>query len=301
MTLPSAVTRYSCEELEAMAKSLEFWWHSIDLGQGVITQGWKTPDVLVKELEALRLPDLSGKTVLDIGAYDGFFSFEAEKRGARRVVALDHYVWSLDLPKHIQYWRECKERGIVPLPNESTPYWQPDRLPGKRGYDVAHKALHSKVKTVVGDFMTMNLDSLGTFDVVLFLGVLYHMENPFASLRRLASVTNGVAIIETHAIAVPGYEHLELCEFYSSNQLNGDVSNWWGPNLKALEGMCRAAGFAHVEVVKGRDVVEPAEAKRSFWQKLYAAAGRVLGEFSSPTPLPPQQPQYFRAVLHAWK
>ena len=94
----------------------------------------------------------------------------------------------------------------------------------------------------------MDLQPLGSFDVVFFLGVLYHMENPLASLRRVASLSNGVAIIETHAIAVPGYEHLELCEFYSSAELGGDVSNWWEPNVKALEGMCRAAGFARVEV-----------------------------------------------------
>jgi tRNA (mo5U34)-methyltransferase len=66
--------------------------------------------------------------------------------------------------------------------------------------------------------MTMDVEPLGTFDVVFFLGVLYHMENPLASLRRVASLSNGVAIIETHATVVPGYEHLELCEFYSSNQ-----------------------------------------------------------------------------------
>ena len=120
------------------------------------------------------------------------------------MVALDHYAWFLDIQKYGQYWAECKERGVVPLPGPETPNWQPDKLPGKRGYDTAHKALGSKVETVVGDFMTMDLEPLGTFDVVFFLGVLYHMENPLASLRRVASLSNGVAIIETHAIVVPG-------------------------------------------------------------------------------------------------
>ena len=104
--------------------------------------------------------------------------------------------------------------------------------------------------------MTMDLQPLGTFDVVFFLGVLYHVEDPLASLRRVASLSNGVAIIETHAIVIPGYEHLELCEFYSSNQLSGDASNWWGPNLKALEGMCRAAGFVRVEVERRSGYVD---------------------------------------------
>ena len=137
----------------------------------------------------------------------------------------------------------------------------------KSGYDTAHKALNSKVETVVDDFMTMDLEPLGTFDVVFFLGVLYHMENPLASLRRVASLTNGLAIIETHAIIVAGFEHLELCEFYSSNQLNGDVSNWWGPNLKALEGMCRAAGFARVEVEPRSGYIDPLHPKSSLYRK----------------------------------
>ena len=99
ITTPSEKTVYSKAELEEMAESVGFWWHSIDLGQGVVTKGFKTPETLQYELESLRLPDLRDKTVLDIGAWDGFFSFEAERRGAKRVVALDHYVWSLDLAK----------------------------------------------------------------------------------------------------------------------------------------------------------------------------------------------------------
>ena len=211
-------------------------------------------------------------------------------------MALDHYVWSLNLPKHSQeYWREGKECGVAP---HETPNWQPDKLVGKRGYDTAHKALGSKVETVVGDFMTMDLEPLGTFDVVLFLGVLYHMENPLASLRRVASLSNGVAIIETHAIVVPGYEHLELCEFYSSNQLSGDVSNWWGPNLKALEGMCRAAGFARVEVERRSGYVDALHLKDSLYRKTRNAVSHMLRKSSLVAPL---TPRHFRAVVHAWK
>jgi tRNA (mo5U34)-methyltransferase len=273
---------FSREQLEDMAASAGFWWHSIDLGQGVVTKGLQPPIVLAHLLDRIRLPDLSGKTVLDIGAYDGFFSFEAERRGARRVVALDHYVWSLDMPRAYENWRDCKERGAVPLPGEETPYWQPDKLPGKRAYDIAHKALNSKVETVVGDFMKMDLQKLGLFDVVLFLGVLYHLKDPLGGLKQVASVTKELAIIETHAIRTPGYEDLELCEFYSSNQLNWDVSNWWGPNLKALEGLCRAAGFSRV------DISRPS---LSLYRKMRAVAGHYLK----------RRRAHFRAVAHAWK
>jgi tRNA (mo5U34)-methyltransferase len=281
-----------------MAESVGFWWHSIELGHGIATKGVKTRESLQSELESLRLPDLRSKTVLDIGAWDGFFSFEAERRGARRVLALDHYIWALDFPNYRQYCSDCNERGVVPMPGHRTPHWQPDKLPGKRGYDTAHKALASKVEAVVGDFMTMDVQQLGTFDVVFFLGVLYHMENPLASLRRVASLSNSLAIIETHAIVVPGYEHLELCEFYSSNQLSGDVSNWWGPNLKALEGMCRAAGFLRVEVVRRSSCVDAGHPKGSLYRRVRHAVGHILREFAWVSPL---TPKHFRAVVHAWK
>lgn len=278
-------------QLEELASAPGFWWHSIDLGHGVVTRGTKTPEALRRELDLIALPDLRGKTVLDIGAYDGFYSFEAERRGASRVVALDHYVWSLDLPGHIRYWRECRERGVVALPTEQTPYWQPDRLPGKKAFDAAHRALRSRVEAVVGNFMTMDLASLGTFDVVLFLGVLYHMENPLASLRRVAALAKEVAILETHAVATPGYENLEICEFYSSNQLNDDVTNWWGPNVKALQGMCRAAGFSRV------DVTAP-----STLRKLRIAAGQVVRGMRAGRPLEGLTPRlHFRVGARAWK
>src|SRR5882724_2470388 len=276
MTAPATKTAYNKRQLEEMAESVGFWWHSIDLGHGIATKGVKTRESLQSELESLRLPDLRGKTVLDIGAWDGFFSFEAERRGARRVLALDHYIWALDFPNYRQYCSDCTERGVVPMPGQRTPHWQPDKLPGKRGYDTAHRALDSKVETMVGDFMTMDLEPLGTFDVVLFLGVLYHMENPLASLRRVASLSNGSAIIETHAMLIPGYEHLEICEFYSSNQLARDVSNWWGPNLKALEGMCRAVGFVRVEVVPGSGCVDAPHPKGSIYRRTRTAMGQLL-------------------------
>ena len=92
---------------------------------------------------------------------------------------------------------------------------------------------------------------IGTFDVVLFLGVLYHMENPLEAVKRVASMTNELAIIETEAVVIPGYDNRAFCEFFESNELNGDYSNWWSPNEKALQGMCRAAGFKRVETVQG--------------------------------------------------
>src|SRR2546423_15271821 len=78
------------QDLRIKADSLR-WYHTIDLGQGVVTRG---VDNSPERLARVHLPsDLSGCSVLDIGAWDGFFSFEAERRHASRVVATDHYAW----------------------------------------------------------------------------------------------------------------------------------------------------------------------------------------------------------------
>jgi tRNA (mo5U34)-methyltransferase len=236
--------------LQAAVDAVPFWWHALDLGQGVVTPGRKTPELLRQELAALQLPCLRDKRVLDIGAWDGFFSFEAERRGAKQVVALDHYVWSVDWQKAIAYREACKERGVLRQEWYHEPeIWQPRTLPGKRGFDLARRALGSRVKPVVADFMEADLRKLGTFDVVLYLGVLYHMRHPLLSLQRLASVTRELAVIETEAVSIPGREDMALCEFFETTELNGDPSNWWAPNRKALEALCRAAGFRRVEVV----------------------------------------------------
>jgi tRNA (mo5U34)-methyltransferase len=232
------------EELESLVASVPVWYHAIELGDGLVTpgiRGWT--------MESLQVPDLTGKSVLDIGAWDGYFSFEAERRGASRVVALDHYVWSLDLAGWEAHQAERKAQGALPQPAHRVPgLWQPDELPGKRGFDVAHQALDSKVEAVVGDFMEMDLTELGAFDVVLYLGVLYHMENPMAAMRRLRSVTEELAVIESEAMALAGEGTRRLAEFFPGAELAADPSNWWSPNREALLGLCQAAGFAEAEI-----------------------------------------------------
>ena len=89
-------------------------------------------------------------------------------------------------------------------------------------------------------------------------------------------MTGELAVVETAAVTLPGYEHAAVCEFYESNELNFDVSNWWAPNVKALEGLCRAAGFRRVEVVYRTEAARPPA----------QAGGEVIRG---------------RAIAHAWK
>lgn len=237
-------------DLRDKVAAVPFWFHSIELGSEVITPGTKSQDLLQREQRLLNLPDLRGKTVLDIGAWDGFFSFAAERLGAERVVALDHHVWALDREAKNRYKADCKAQGIPQRhPKEIPELWRFDELPGKRGFDLAHAALGSKVEAVVCDLMKVEEQKLGQFDVVLFLGVLYHMENPIEALGIVRKLTNQLAVIETEAMEIAGYEDRPLCEFFPpSAKLLDDPTNFWSPNLSALKGLCEAAGFSRVQI-----------------------------------------------------
>ena len=83
----------SYENSQKLVDSVPFWFHSIDVGSGVVTRGHKTAEQLRREWDQMQLPDLRGKTVLDINTWDGFFAFESERRGIRyspRLLRVDH-------------------------------------------------------------------------------------------------------------------------------------------------------------------------------------------------------------------
>jgi tRNA (mo5U34)-methyltransferase len=219
-----------------------FWYHSIDLGDET-TPGQKSLDVLDREWTELGVPPLHGKRVLDVGAWDGYFSFRAEREGAADVVALDHYVWSTRLAEQQQQYQRSLVAGTeYRAPHLDPALWDPASLPGRAGFDYARARLSSNVKPVVLDFSTDDLSDLGTFDVVIFAGVLYHLEDPVGALRRLATLTREVALIRTVAVHFPRMTSAAW-EFYPGAELENDPSNWWAPNRTALEGAIRAVGF----------------------------------------------------------
>lgn len=194
------------------------WYHTIDLGRGLVTRG---VDDTPERLTRVQLPEsLAGRSVLDIGAWDGFFSFEAERRGASRVVAADYYAW------HGVGWGTGQ---------------------GKAGFQLAREALASRVEDVDLDVMDLSPDRVGAFDVVLFLGVLYHLANPLLALERVASVTKDLLILET-AVDMLGFSRPAVA-FYPERELNGDPTNWWGPNPAAVRGMLHTVGFEPVQVM----------------------------------------------------
>ena len=240
------------------------WFHTIDLGNGVVTRGVdKTP----RKLKGIDLPDdLTGKSVLDIGAWDGFFSFEAERRGASRVVAADFHSWS-----------------------DSGGSWG-----AKAGFELAREALDSKVEDVHVDVMELSPDAVGgTFDVVLFLGVLYHLEHPLLALERVASVTRSCLILET--LIDMTFTRRPAAAFYPSDE-HLNWSNWWGPNAPAVVGMLKVAGFSDVRIVQPRSLTSRTG---HYLYNLANIAHSRLVRSRNPLPL-----SYFpsdRLVVHAYK
>ena len=217
------------------------WAHRIDLGGGIITPGdWNTPEILLR----LQLPqDLSGQTVLDIACWDGFYSFAAEQRGAERVLATDSFIW---------------QGGQ------------------KEGFLLAQLVLQSKVEEGEIDVLDLSPERVGVFDVVLFLGVLYHMKHPMLALERAASVTKRLLIVETVVdLRLPG----KALAFYPGSELGRDETNWFGPTPAAVEGMLRAVGFSRVERVW------PSAGRLRLWRALSLFGSKAVK----------------RAVFHAYR
>jgi tRNA (mo5U34)-methyltransferase len=236
---------------QELVSKVPFWWHSIDLGDGVVSPGRSDLPRMLSMWKAMDVPNLKGKSVLDIGAWDGYFSFEAERRGADRVVALDRYVWCLDFASLPHSAERFFRSDRIP-PNDRIPrYWRPDTMPTKAGFNTAHRILNSRVEQYIDDFATVDPIALGSFDVVFYLGGLYHMQDPLSVMHRLALVTRSLAIIETAGIELPGdLDREAFFEFYEKDELRkGDTSNWWAPNGAGLIKMCRAAGFRDARIL----------------------------------------------------
>ncbi len=215
---------FSRDQLHAEAEKIN-WYHTMDLG-GVRTKG---SDKTSSQLQAIQMPDsLAGLTVLDVGAWDGFYSFEAERRGAKRVLATDR-----------QAWRSMETFG-----------WGT----GKAGFELARRASGSRVEDLEIDVYDISPRTVGMHDVVFFLGVLYHLKDPLGALERVASVTNKLLIVET-AVDLIGLRRPALA-FYPGRELNGDPTNWFGPNVACVEAMLRVCGFGRVQCVSKQSWLE---------------------------------------------
>jgi tRNA (mo5U34)-methyltransferase len=191
------------------------WWHSFELPDGRLIEGVCDLEGLKNRIAQFPIPaDLTGKRVLDVGAWDGWFSFEMERRGAE-VLAID----CLENPRFHEM------RDIL-------------------GSSVDYRQI---------DIYDLTPDRVGRFDIVLFLGVLYHLKHPLLALERVCALTTDLAAVDSFILReehCPGaeVESRPIMEFYETDEFGGQTDNWVGPSLPCLEAFCRAAGFARVEI-----------------------------------------------------
>lgn len=190
------------------------WFHTFKFANGVVGPG---PDPSHDKARYLGLPDsFAGLSVLDIGTYDGWYAFEAARRGAADVLATDEFVWE---------WPTATARSNFEF---------------VRG----HTGL--KVRDQVISVENLTPEAIGgVFDVTFFFGVLYHAPDPLGYLKRVRSVTGKYTLIET----VVDMLHIDrpALAYYPGAYLNGDGTNHFGPNMKALVGLLDDAGFSRVD------------------------------------------------------
>jgi tRNA (mo5U34)-methyltransferase len=215
-------------EMAETIRRLGPWYHNVVFAPGIMSNP-SNPDYPAsrwKVLDGVIPPDLSGKSVLDIGCNSGFFSLEMKKRGAARVVGVDIMPHLLAQSRFASHWFN--------LPLE---------LYECGAYDV---------------------ESLGsTFDIVVFVGVLYHLKHPLYALEKIASICGETMYFQS-VVRGPGTD-MEPLEDYPVNEVavfdqpawpklyfiekkfNGDESNWWFATRSCLKAMLRTAGFRTIE------------------------------------------------------
>lgn len=232
--------------------AIPYWYHRIDLGDGLITPGWAPLDP-----QAYRVPDdLRGMRVLDIGAWDGYWTFEALRRGAEYVVAIDDFSDAIDI--------EHEERRSAA--------WET--------FDLCRSALRytgrcERLELSAYDVPDLVMHPADRFDLVMCFGVLYHCRHPLLLLDRIAEVLHpgGQLCIET-AICDDyspyrgghggGHGDAVVCEFYPTTEYSQRDTNWWVPTLRCLHAMLFAAGYGELEAWKLRDHAQDLSLCRGF-------------------------------------
>ena len=206
----------SPDEARALVAEVPHWHHRIEVAPGVFSPGNYDPQQM---LRAMPLPEqMDGLRVLDIGCSDGFFSFECERRGAE-VLGID---------------------TAEPRP----------------GFLLAKRLLGSQVEHRRADVYNLSPKSYGQFDIVLFLGVIYHLRHPLLALDLIWTVCRGEVYVETHVIdnafvledgslsaLDPASRQMPIAEFFKDGRLNRDRSNWWAPTLHCLAHWTESALF----------------------------------------------------------
>lgn len=205
------------EWIAARVAEEPYWFHRVELPGGITTPGWSDPRV--DKLPNYGLPDdMSGMRVLDIGNAEGFFSFEAERRGAAEVIGIENYP------------------------------------PMARKFEICRAALGSRARTYMASVYDLSPNTFGTFDLVMFFGVLYHLRHPILALQKIASVCTGTVLMQTATCADTSEK--PMAEFHPFGITSGpadkpehDPTCFWFPNVACCIAMLQHVGFVNVEQI----------------------------------------------------
>ena len=200
--------------IRSQIDSEPYWFHRIELPNGVVTPGWN--DSRVEKLPCFGLPDdMTGMRVLDIGHAEGFFSFEAERRGASEIIGVENYG------------------------------------PMIRKFNTCRVALGSKAQSFRAGVYDLDPRTLGTFDVVFFFGVLYHLRHPLLALQKIHDVCSGTLLMQTAVCA--DRSDTPMAEFHPFGIKSGppeapqhDPTCFWFPNPACCAAMLEHVGFTQV-------------------------------------------------------
>ena len=230
-------------DLKSQVEAIPFWYHKIELPGGIVTPGWAP-------LDAGRycIPqDMTGLRVLDVGAWDGYWTFEALKRGAREVVAIDDF-----------------SDRLGRLSEEERPQWETfdlcrealgfTHMNSREGYQNDEGQRCFRTEKSVYD-LTKKHD--GEFDVIFLFGTIYHLRHPLLALDKLSEICTGSIYIES-AICDNYSPYQEgghgsdkrVMEFYPGKEYGDNSGNWWVPTLDCLGEMVRSAGFQELRMWK---------------------------------------------------
>lgn len=224
------------------------WYHTIDLGDGVATPGFIDNRATT---HLFGIPeDLTGKRCLDIGTYDGFWSFEFERRGAAEMIGIDvDSPADYDLPRPIKL-KVLEERAVSEGALEGSWNGQMAHVglqwPGA-GFRMAAEILGSRARREVLDVYDLKPERLGMFDVVLISQLLLRLRDPQTVIENMLSVTapGGCAII-----AEPYDSELEMLSKPVSEFVGVTAMGiWWAHSIKSMRRMMETAGFERVEEV----------------------------------------------------
>lgn len=191
------------DEARALVASVPHWHHAFEIFPGLITPGTYQPGFL---LEKTRLPaDLTGMRVLDIGTCDGFFALQLARRGAD-VVAIDY------------------------------------RSKRAHGYHVMEQLNPVKIEYYQMNIYELAEKQIGEFDIVLFLGVLYHLPDMIHALQMICACCRGTLFVETHS-ENDFCRTVAAARYYRGNTLAKDHTNFWAPNRLCVLDMLFDTGF----------------------------------------------------------